>query len=256
MRASSTALALAILFGTMCAVPTMADASTSRSAREAAKHQRVVAQPTAAARSSKPQSGKPEGRVAAAATARRAVAVRSTPASTTSISCVPYARSVTGMDISGNAHTWWANAAGSYARGQRPERGSVLAFRSSGGMRMGHVGVVSRLVSSREVLIDHANWEGPGIRKGTIMRGVSVVDVSDRNDWTAVRVQVGRDDETYGRTYPTSGFIYNRPDNGTRMMTAGRDDGSFEEVAEAPASPHAAHLAEVVADMALGTTRR
>jgi len=250
MRASSTALALAILFGTMCAVPSMADASTSRSAREAAKHQRVAAQPTAAVRSSKPQSGKPESRVAAAATARRAVA--STPAS---ISCVPYARSVTGMDISGNAHTWWANAAGSYARGQRPERGSVLAFRSSGGMRLGHVGVVSRIVSAREVLMDHANWEGPGIRKGTIMRGVSVVDVSDRNDWTAVRVQVGRSDDAYGRTYPTYGFIYNRPDTG-RIMTAGRADGSFEEVAEAPASPHAAHLAEVVGDMALGTTRR
>ena len=159
------------------------------------------------------------------------------------------------MDISGNAHTWWANAAGTYARGQRPERGSVLTFRSSGGMRLGHVAVVSRVVSAREVLIDHANWEGPGIRKGSIMRGVSVVDVSDRNDWTAVRVQVGRSDDSYGRVYPTYGFIYNRPDNGGRIMTAGHA-GALEEVAEAPASPHAAHLAEVVSDLALGTTGR
>ncbi|EHM03039.1 CHAP domain protein [Acetobacteraceae bacterium AT-5844] len=241
-------MALAVLFGTVCAVPSFADAATSRNNRETAKHQRAAVQQVAA-RSSKPQTDKPEGRVAAAAarTPTRVIAA--------SISCVPYARSITGMDISGNAHTWWANAAGTYARGQRPERGSVLTFRSSGGMRLGHVAVVSRVVSAREVLIDHANWEGPGIRKGSIMRGVSVVDVSDRNDWTAVRVQVGRSDDSYGRVYPTYGFIYNRPDNGGRIMTAGHA-GALEEVAEAPASPHAAHLAEVVSDLALGTTGR
>ncbi len=249
MRGKSAALALAVLFGTVCAVPSMADASTSRNARETAKHQRATTQHVAAARSSKPQAGKPAMRLAVAQPRQ---ATRVIPAS---ISCVPYARSITGMDISGNAHAWWANAAGAYARGQRPERGSVLTFRSSGGMRMGHVAVVSRVVSNREVLIDHANWEGPGIRKGSIMRGVSVVDVSDRNDWTAVRVQVGRDDNSYGRTYPTYGFIYNRPDHGGRVMTASRS-GALEEVAEAPASPHAAHLADVVGDLALGTARR
>jgi hypothetical protein len=87
-----------------------------------------------------------------------------------------------------------------------------------------------------------------------VIRGASVVDVSDRNDWSEVRVQVGRDDSAYGRVYPTHGFIYNRPDNGQRMMTA--STGRFEEMAEAPASPHAAHLAEVSADLALGSVRR
>ncbi|MCQ4160440.1 CHAP domain-containing protein [Roseomonas sp. GC11] len=172
----------------------------------------------------------------------------SVPAAISGISCVPYVRSVTGMDISGNAHLWWANAAGSYARGQRPERGSVLSFRASGGMRSGHVAVVSRVVNSREILIDHANWEGPGIRKGTVMRGVSVIDVSDRNDWTLVRVQVGHGGD-YGRPYPTNGFIHNRPAGS--MRTA--DNGGFEEVAEAPspARAHADHMAGALQELNL-----
>src|SRR5690349_9131567 len=59
------------------------------------------------------------------------------------LSCVPYVRQVTGMQVTGNGWEWWGNAAGSYARGHRPEPGSVLAFRSTGNMRYGHVAVVS-----------------------------------------------------------------------------------------------------------------
>ncbi|MBP0492919.1 CHAP domain-containing protein [Pararoseomonas indoligenes] len=154
------------------------------------------------------------------------------------ISCVPYARMVTGMNVSGNGGTWWNNAAGAYARGNRPEPGSVLVFRASGGMRSGHVAVVERQVSAREITIHHANWEGPGIRKGTVTRNISVVDVSDANDWTAVRVQVGHDSGSYGRTYATYGFIFNRPDGapaqrGPIMVRNGR---GMQEVAEAPAT--------------------
>ncbi|MFL1463766.1 CHAP domain-containing protein [Roseococcus sp. DSY-14] len=127
------------------------------------------------------------------------------------ISCVPYARSITGMAISGNGRDWWHNAAGRYARGQRPETGSILSFPGSGGMASGHVAVVSRIVHARMIEIDHANWGGPGIRRGTVMRGINVIDVSDDNSWTRVRVQVGWDGSTYGREYPTHGFIHNRP---------------------------------------------
>ena len=133
------------------------------------------------------------------------------------ISCVPYARAVTGMAIAGNGGTWWNHAEGAYDRGNRPEPGSVMAFRASAGMRLGHVAVVSRVLGSRQVLIDHANWGGPGIRPGQIMHNVSVVDVSDDNDWTAVRVQVGYDNGSFGRVYPTYGFIYNRPETDTRL---------------------------------------
>lgn len=156
------------------------------------------------------------------------------------LSCVPFARMATGMDISGDARAWWFNAAGVYDRGARPERGSVLAFAGSRGMPRGHVAVVSRVVDSRTIEIDHSNWGGPGIRRGSVMRGVTVVDASDRNDWSAVRVQVGYDDSVFGRTYSTHGFIYNRAANGRGMMSA--EGRRYEEVAES-AAPHAAqHL--------------
>lgn len=156
------------------------------------------------------------------------------------LSCVPYARMATGMAVFGNGWQWWDNAAGLYSRGRRPEAGSVLAFRSSGSMSRGHVAVVSRLVGPRHLLIDHANWAGPGIRRGTVMRDVSVVDVSPENDWTAVRVQVGHDPGTFGRTYPTYGFIYNRPDPETAYAGLGRRRSvAFEQVAEFPAGGRA-----------------
>lgn len=151
------------------------------------------------------------------------------------ISCVPYARQVTGMAVSGNGWQWWDNAAGVYSRGRRPEPGAVLTFRASGGMSSGHVAVVDRLVGARHVLIDHANWAGPGIRRGTVMHDVSVVDVSPDNDWSAVRVQIGHDPKTFGRTYPTYGFIYNRPEpNPANAGSPVRRPASFEQLAEYP----------------------
>ena len=168
------------------------------------------------------------------------------------LQCVPYARQVSGLAIPGNAWEWWYNAAGQFARGHRPEPGGVLAFRSNGRMPMGHVAVVADVINAREVLIDHANWAGGGVR-----RGVSVVDVSEANDWSAVRVQLANRGE-FGSVYPTYGFIYNRPDRGNELMTAAASPApipvmnpapsdlrtvaarsgwrTFEEVAEAPAT--------------------
>lgn len=169
------------------------------------------------------------------------------------ISCVPFARSDSGIDLAGNAWQWWDHAAGVYARGSLPEPGSVLAFRSNPHMRLGHVAVVSRIVNRREIEIDQANW-GPGMR-GSVSRDVPVVDVSEANDWTAVRVGLGASDR-FGSVYPTYGFIYDRPDNGTLVATISapapqphlnpapsdlrpaveRPWKTYEEVAEAPDS--------------------
>lgn len=118
------------------------------------------------------------------------------------------------MAVAGNAWQWWGNSAGIYARGERPEAGSILNFRANGRMRMGHVAVVTRVVNAREVLIEHANWAGGGIS-----RDVAVVDVSEANNWSAVRVELGRGG-VYGSVYPTYGFIYNRPDTGVVMASA------------------------------------
>lgn len=155
------------------------------------------------------------------------------------ISCVPYARSVTGMEISGNGRDWWHNAAGRYARSSRPEPGSILSFPSSGAMRSGHVAVVSRVVNSRLIEIDHANWGGPGISRGSVMQGVDVIDVSSSNDWTQVRVQVGHSNAQFGREYPTHGFILNRPDQGGAGVSyASYSPGASSPSSDQPASIH------------------
>ena len=136
------------------------------------------------------------------------------------LQCVPFARENSGIELSGNANTWWYGAAGVYERGSRPEVGSVLSFPANGRMRMGHVAVVARVVSGRTVQIDHANWSGPGGGRGRVSRNIDVVDVSPNNDWTAVRVALGQAN-TYGSVYPTDGFIYDRPDRGTMLANSG-----------------------------------
>jgi hypothetical protein len=171
------------------------------------------------------------------------------------MSCVPFARRDSGIQLSGNAWQWWGNASGVYARGQVPEAGSVLAFRSNPRMRLGHVAVVSRVINPREVEIDHANWWGPGMRGG-VAHNVPVVDVSEANDWSAVRVGLGSTGQ-FGSVYPTYGFIYDRPDTGVQVAAAARPAPqpslnpaprdlrpvaerpwhTYEEVAQAPASP-------------------
>lgn len=165
------------------------------------------------------------------------------------IQCVTFARADSGIELSGNASSWWYNAAGIYQRGNRPEPGSVLNFRANGAMRMGHVAVVNHVIDSRTIDIDHANWGGPGAVRGGISRDISVVDVSPNNDWSAVRVALGHSGE-YGSIYPTYGFIYNRPDSGRleeasnsspvpALNPAPRDlrpRYSLDEVAEAPDS--------------------
>ena len=253
MRAERAFVMVGAVLGSLV-VTSVAMGQTAQPAGQQAALRASTAQatvPTQSARATTPTAPRtaiaPQGHAQAAlltpVVARAPLVGAGTPilpvAQTGGLSCVPFVRMATGMNISGDARMWWHNAAGSYARGQVPERGSVLAFMSSGGMARGHVAVVSRVVNPRTVQIDHANWAGPGIRRGSVMRGVTVVDVSDRNDWSSVRVQVGHGAENFGRTYPTHGFIYNRPVGSGLMMAGG---AAMDEVAEAP-SPHAAlHL--------------
>ncbi len=156
------------------------------------------------------------------------------------ISCVPFVRRDTGMEVTGNAWEWWRNAAGRYARGNVPQAGSVLAFETNHHMRLGHVAVVSRVLNRREIEIDQANWPaGRGIT-----RGVPVVDVSVRNDWTAVRVGLGKSGN-FGSIYPTHGFIYDRQDTGKLIASAWKP-APRPELNPAPADlrnfePDAAH---------------
>jgi surface antigen len=236
MRVTGTTLAVCALLGGVATATEAEAARTRQDIRQTSGHAAKAAPSAQSHKSSLKHATR--HRTGRHATVRRGRSYATVSGWGGGISCVPYARSVTGMAISGNGGDWWYNAAGSYGRGNRPEPGSVMAFRATGGMSRGHVAVVSRVLNDRQVLIDHANWGGPGIRKGSVMHNVSVVDVSDNNDWTAVRVQVGHSDEAYGRTYPTYGFIYNRPDGDSAPVYAAakpmQRSMRFEQLAEMP----------------------
>ena len=118
--------------------------------------------------------------------------------------CAPYAREISGIQIFGNANTWWSQAAGRYERGEAPEVGAVLSFRPSGHMRLGHVATVSAIVNDREVLLTHANWS----RRGGVEYNVRAVDVSAAGDWSLVKVWYGPQGGLGTTSYPTNGFIY------------------------------------------------
>ena len=126
------------------------------------------------------------------------------PASAAFWQCAPYARQISGIEIRGNADTWWGQAAGRYERGHAPRVGAVLAFAASHRMRVGHVAMVSKVVSDREVLLTHANWSRPG----QVETDVRAVDVSPNGDWTMVKVWYAPQGDLGTSAYATRGFIY------------------------------------------------
>ncbi len=126
------------------------------------------------------------------------------------LECVPFAREMSGIQIFGDAWTWWNQASSRYEEGARPKVGAVLVFRPHGVMKLGHVAVVSRVVSDRILMVTHANWSRIGGVRGQIERDVTLVDTSADNDWSEVRVW-WRDNAGLGTTrYPVYGFIYGR----------------------------------------------
>lgn len=154
-----------------------------------------------------------------------ALAVGANPAQARGVlQCVTYARAVSGIDIRGNAHTWWQQAAGVYARGQQPKVGAVLAFRASGAMPFGHVAVVDRVLDDRRVLLDHANWSRPGM----IERGALAEDVSAAGDWSEVRVWFAPTRSLGLRSSPAYGFIYaGKADDEPSLATSSRGESRF-----------------------------
>jgi surface antigen len=125
------------------------------------------------------------------------------------LQCVPYARRVSGIQIFGDAHTWWGQAEGRYAKGRMPRVGAVMAFRPHGNMRLGHVAAVSRIIDSRTLLIRHSNWSLINGRRGQIEDNVRAIDVSPENDWSEVRVWFDPIKDLGGTHWPVQGFIYN-----------------------------------------------
>ncbi len=122
--------------------------------------------------------------------------------------CVPFARLVSGIQIFGDAHTWWQQAAGRYQTGFTPKAGAVLCFKPTGHMRLGHVAVVSQVLTDRVIQITHANWSIIEGSRGQVEKNVTVIDVSPAGDWSEVKVWYDPSRDLGATVYPTYGFIY------------------------------------------------
>jgi len=125
--------------------------------------------------------------------------------------CVPFARAASGIQLYGDAWTWWDGARDRYRRGIVPREGAVLVFRRSSRLRLGHVAVVSRVLTPRIVMVTHANWSRRDGARGHAERDVTLTDVSARGDWSEVRVFFDGSDGLGGTTYPVYGFVYPQP---------------------------------------------
>src|SRR3569833_700347 len=133
--------------------------------------------------------------------------------------CVTYARGHSQVKIYGDAYTWWDKAAGVFARGPVPLEGAVMVLHNCAGTERAHLAVVRRLISPREIRIDHVNW----FDVGAIYVNDPVMDVSAANDWSQVRVWNIRDGNRGARIYPVKGFI--GPDRSDAFWVAGLPPG-------------------------------
>jgi surface antigen len=123
----------------------------------------------------------------------------------TNLTCVPYARQVSGIDLSGDAWEWWGEAAGRYPRGHSPAPGAVLVFAPHGSMASGHLAVVTSVLDARRIEVTQSNW-----LPYRIEHDQPVIDVSEANDWSAVRVWYEPVQAMGATVYPTYGFILPR----------------------------------------------
>nr|WP_232834058.1 MULTISPECIES: CHAP domain-containing protein [unclassified Sphingomonas] len=147
------------------------------------------------------------------AAALLAVAAQVAPAAASSLldyvgQCVPFARAASGIQIYGDAWTWWDQAQGRYVRGHDPKVGSVIVFARTGRLPLGHVAVVSRVVERRVLMLTHANWSRQNGERGHAEQDVTLYDVSRDNDWSEVKVWFRDSDGLGSSVYPVKGFIY------------------------------------------------
>lgn len=119
------------------------------------------------------------------------------------LQCVPFARAESGVEIYGNANTWWDQARGRYERARTPNEGAVLVLRGYADANRGHVALVREIVSPRLIVVDHANW----LNNGEITRDVPIRDVSEAGDWSRVQVWNIQSRQWGGRVYDVQGFI-------------------------------------------------
>ena len=143
--------------------------------------------------------------------------------------CVPFARLISGIQIFGDARTWWGQAVGRYETGFLPKAGAVLCFKPNGKMKLGHVAVVSQVLTDRVIQITHANWSMINGGRGQVEKDVTVIDVSPNGDWSQVKVWNDPSANLGATTYPTYGFIYQN----TQAMALAAATANFSAASDA-----------------------
>ncbi|HEY1096703.1 MAG TPA: CHAP domain-containing protein, partial [Alphaproteobacteria bacterium] len=123
------------------------------------------------------------------------------------VQCVPYARAESGVQLYGDAHTWWNQAPGKYNYGHYPQPGAVLVLAQTQRMTHGHLAVVKNILNNREINVTHSNWGSDWKTRRIIYESMRVADASPGNDWSLVRFW-NRDANTFGFPYQARGFIY------------------------------------------------
>jgi hypothetical protein len=135
--------------------------------------------------------------------APRALAAPSVEKGGKRLFCVEFARNLSGLNIFGDAKYWWDRAKTAYARATHPLEEAVMVFSGSSRLKRGHLAVVSQIVSPREIRVEQANW----LNRGEIDHATPILDVSENNDWSKVRVWDVPSKQFGTRVYPISGFI-------------------------------------------------
>jgi len=133
-----------------------------------------------------------------------------------SVECAPFARALTGVRLRGDAADWWDQAAGRYQRASAPAVGAILVLQRSGRLPDGHVAVVTRVMSARQVLVTQANWV-----HHRVSADQPVIDVSTGNDWSVVRVWWPPSEQMGITDYAVRGFILpDRPASHDQLIAA------------------------------------
>ena len=151
--------------------------------------------------------------------------------------CATFARVFSGIQIFGDAWTWWNQAIGKYSTGETPQAGSVLVFKRNGAMRDGHVAVVSRVLTDRVIQVTHANWSVIEGGRGKVEQDVTVVDVSPKGDWSQVKVWYDPIRDLGHTVYPTYGFIYSTAQNTAKLASLSVAQAAASQMANAAQSP-------------------
>jgi hypothetical protein len=118
------------------------------------------------------------------------------------VECAPFARALTGVALTGDAADWWTEANGRYIRTRQPQVGSILVLKRSNRLPHGHVSVVTRVLSSSEIMVTQANWV-----HDRITQDQPVLDVSADSDWSVVRVWWPPTGAMGVTDYAAAGFI-------------------------------------------------